>query len=222
MSQSITIPSPPSTSIPRAQPREDAALIRDAQRGSRCAFDVLVRRYDRAILGLALRLTGSEQDAQDIYQDAFLKAYKNIAKFRSESSFYTWMHRIVTNLCVDRLRSKHSRCETSPVTTNGEGRESDLFDQLADSHSRSDPERQVLRQELRRHIAIALKRLTARERVVFQLRHFEGLKLRTVGEMLNTSEETAKNTLFRATHKLRSYLARVDESLAERPRARRT
>lgn len=191
----------------------DAELIGDAQKGCRSAFETLVQRYDHAILRLALRLTGSEQDAQDIYQEAFLKAYRNIGRFRSESSFYTWMHRIVTNLCMDRLRSKHFIRETAPVYVGPDGRISDLFEHVADPHTASDPECQVFRKELARHIGHALKRLTARERLVFQLRHYEALKLRTIGQMLNTSEETAKNTLFRATHKLRKYLAHVDKTL---------
>src|SRR5689334_3710185 len=77
----------------------DADLIREAQRGSRTAFEELVRQYDQAVLRLALHLTGSEAEAQDIYQEAFLKAYRHLGNFRFECSFYTWMYRIVTNLC---------------------------------------------------------------------------------------------------------------------------
>src|ERR1700693_6099857 len=69
---------------------DDTILIREAQRGNRAAFEELVRHYDQAVLRLALHLTGTEQDAQDVYQDAFLKAYKNIGSFRFECSFYTW------------------------------------------------------------------------------------------------------------------------------------
>ena len=201
---------------------DDADLIRDAQAGCKAAFETLVRRYDHAILRLALRLTGSEHDAQDIYQDAFLKAYKNIGRFRSESSFYTWMHRIVTNLCMDRLRGKHFLRETGSVTVGPDGQATDLFDHVADPHTYGDPECQVLRKELAKHIGNALKRLTARERLVFQLKHYEALKLRTIGNMLNTSEETAKNTLFRATHKLRKYLAHVDAKLQAKPETQRS
>ena len=82
---------------------DDTMLIREAQRGNRAAFEELVRHYDQAVLRLALHLTGTEQDAQDVYQDAFLKAYKNIGSFRFECSFYTWIYRIVTNLCLDHL-----------------------------------------------------------------------------------------------------------------------
>lgn len=190
-----------------ARSLDDGLLIREAQRGSILAFEELVRRYDQAVLRLALRLTGSEHDAQDIYQEAFLKAYKNIGQFRSQSSFYTWIHRIVSNLCLDRLRTLRSRKEDSSVVSSTDGESYDLMDLVADSHPASNPERRLLQKELARHIHFALRKLTPRERMVFELRHYQGLRLRTVGEMLNTSEETAKNTLFRATHKLRTYLA---------------
>jgi len=223
MCNTATIPNRELNCATVTAPRlEDAVLISDAQRGCKAAFETLVRRYDQAILRLALRLTGSEQDAQDIYQDAFLKAYRNIGRFRSESSFYTWMHRIVTNLCMDRLRNKHFQRETGSITVGADGHISDLFDHVAAPHTQSDPERQVLGKELARHIRIALKKLTARERLVFQLRHYDALKLRTIGDMLNTSEETAKNTLFRATHKLRKYLAHVDVSLSNAAKAQRS
>src|SRR5579872_1721634 len=87
----------------------DADLIREAQRGSRAAFEELVRQYDQPVLRLALQLTGSEQDAQDIYQEAFLKAYRHLGSFRFECSFYTWIYRIVTNLCLDHLRKRKTR-----------------------------------------------------------------------------------------------------------------
>ncbi|MEA2543432.1 MAG: hypothetical protein QOH35_4798, partial [Acidobacteriaceae bacterium] len=93
----------------------ETELIREAQKGSRTAFEALVRQYDQAVLRLALRLTGSEQDAQDIHQEAFLKAYRYLANFRFECSFYTWIYRIVTNLCLDHLRRRKSRREEQSV-----------------------------------------------------------------------------------------------------------
>ena len=185
---------------------DDSQLIREAQRGNRVAFEELVRQYDRAVLRLALHLTGSESDAQDIYQEAFLKAYRNIGSFRFECSFYTWVYRIVTNLCLDHLRKKQVRKEESPVTTDHDGEEFDLLSQFADDRPGADPERDLMRRELGGRIARAMTKLTPRERMVFELKHFQGLKLRTIGEMLNTTEETAKNTLFRATQKMRGSL----------------
>jgi RNA polymerase sigma-70 factor (ECF subfamily) len=186
---------------------DDAALIREAQRGNRAAFEELVRQYDRAVLRLALHLTGSESDAQDIYQETFLKAYRNLGGFRFECSFYTWIYRIVTNLCLDQLRKRQVRKEDAPVMVDREGEEFDLLAQVADERSGANPERDLMRRELAHRIQRSLEKLTPRERMVFELKHYHGLKLRTVGEILNTTEETAKNTLFRATQKLRAALA---------------
>src|SRR5256714_11405053 len=185
---------------------DDTMLIREAQRGNRAAFEELVRHYDQAVLRLALHLTGTEHDAQDVYQDAFLKAYKNIGSFRFECSFYTWTYRIVTNLCLDNIRKKQGRKEDAPVVVDSEGEQYDVLAQVADARSGANPERDLMGRELGGRISSALEKLTPRERMVFELKHYQGLKLRTVGEMLNTTEETAKNTLFRATQKLRATL----------------
>jgi RNA polymerase sigma-70 factor (ECF subfamily) len=186
---------------------DDTMLVREAQQGNRAAFEELVRHYDQAVLRLALHLTGSPSDAQDVYQDAFLKAYKSIGNFRFECSFYTWIYRIVTNLCLDHLRKKTVRKEDSPVATDQSGDEFDVLSQVADGRAGANPERDLMRRELGGRISSALEKLTPRERMVFELKHYQGLKLRTVGEILHTTEETAKNTLFRATQKLRGALA---------------
>ncbi|MBZ5513007.1 MAG: RNA polymerase sigma factor [Acidobacteriia bacterium] len=188
---------------------DDTVLIREAQAGNRGAFEELVRQYDQAVLRLALHLTGSESDAQDIYQEAFLKAYRSVGKFRFECSFYTWLYRIVTNLCLDHLRKRQVRKEDAPVATDSEGEEYSVIDRVADDRAHSNPEHDLMRRELGSRIHSALGRLSGRERMVFELKHYQGLKLRTIGEMLNTTEETAKNTLFRATQKLRASLAEM-------------
>src|SRR6201982_106339 len=186
---------------------DDTLLVREAQRGDRAAFEELVRHYDQAVLRLAMHLTGSDHEAQDIYQEAFLKAYKNVGNFRFECSFYTWIYRIVTNLCLDHLRKKQVRKEDAPVAKDSDGGEYDLLDQVADGRAGANPERDLMRRQLGARIAVALEKLTPRERMVFEMQHYHGLKLRTVGEILHTTEETAKNTLFRATQKLRGALA---------------
>lgn len=185
----------------------ETELIRQAQKGSRTAFDALVRQYDQAVLRLALHLTGSEQDAEDILQEAFLKAYRYLGNFRFECSFYTWIYRIVTNLCLDQLRRRKTRREDQAVVVDSSGEELDLLSNVADERSIANPARELDRKILGEKIRTALDGLTPRERMVFELKHYQGLKLRTIGEMLNTTEETAKNTLFRATKKLRANLA---------------
>ncbi|PYX08205.1 MAG: RNA polymerase subunit sigma-24 [Acidobacteria bacterium] len=186
---------------------DDSLLIREAQRGNRAAFEELVRHYDQAVLRLAMHLTGSDTEAQDIYQEAFLKAYKSVGNFRFECSFYTWIYRIVTNLCLDHLRKKQVRKEDAPVATDAEGEQYDVLERVPDGRAAANPERDLMRRELGTRITSALDRLTPRERMVFELKHYHGLRLRTVGEILHTTEETAKNTLFRATQKLRGALA---------------
>ena len=127
---------------------DDTALVREAQRGNGAAFEELVRCYDQAVLRLALHLTGSEQEAQDIYQEAFLKAYRNLGSFRFECSFYTWIYRIVSNLCLDHLRKKQVRKEDAPVAVDEEGRSCDVLEQVPDVRAAADPERDLMSREL--------------------------------------------------------------------------
>jgi RNA polymerase sigma-70 factor, ECF subfamily len=188
---------------------DDTQLIRGAQLGDAAAFEELVRQYDRAVLRLAVHLTGSQEDGQDIYQEAFLRAYINIGSFRFECSFYTWIYRIVTNLCLDHLRKRSSRYRDLTTTISSDGEEEQVLDRIPDQRAGASPERNMVSRELRGCILRALERLSPRERMVFELKHYHGLRLRTVAGILNTSEGTIKNTLFRATHKLRAQLATV-------------
>jgi RNA polymerase sigma-70 factor (ECF subfamily) len=187
----------------------EAVLIREAQAGSREAFEALVHRYDQDVLCLALNLLRRPEEARDVYQEAFLKAYKNLHRFRFECSFYTWIYRIVTNVCFDHLRRRSSRPEDQAPETvqpGTDGHSVDFFDRQQELRADANPERKLIGKEIGRQIEKAMDLLSARERVVFALKHFHGLKLRAIGEMLGTSEETVKNSLFRATQKLRTQL----------------
>lgn len=198
-------PAPPLAQSPAFT--DHFSLVRAAQRGNPAAFEELVRSYDRPVLRLALRISGSESEAQDIYQDAFLRAYQSLPGFRFECSFYTWIHRITTNVCLDYLRRRQKQQRQVTVLVSRQGEEVELADWLPDRHPASDPEGSLRRRELRRQIARALRELSPRERMVFELRHYENLKLRTVAALLHTSEGAVKNSLFRATHKLRLALS---------------
>src|SRR5690349_3588193 len=186
---------------------DDSALIRAAQQGNTAAFEELVRQYDRAVLRLAIHLTGSPEDGQDIYQEAFLRAYINLSRFRFECSFYTWIYRIVTNLCLDHLRKKVSQARNVTTTISPDGEDEPVLERMPDHRHGASPERSLAGRELGAYIVRELGRLSPRERMVFELKHYHGMRLRTVADMLNTTEGTVKNTLFRATHKLRTQLA---------------
>src|SRR6202046_4837975 len=110
---------------------DEHALVRSAQAGDRLAFEELVRRYDREVLRLALNLVHRAEDARDIYQEAFMRVYKNLHRFRFECSFYAWLYRIVTNVALDHLRRRTSRKEDqAPVPEDSEagGGTRDFFD----------------------------------------------------------------------------------------------
>ena len=193
---------------------DEAALIREAQAGNRTAFEELVRRYDHQVLRLAMNLMRRPEDARDIYQEAFLKVYKNLGRFRFECSFYTWVYRIVTNVCLDHMRRRGSRPEDQapePLAgAHSNGPDSlDFFERQQEMRADANPERRLLGREIGRQIALALDQLSPRERMVFELKHYEGMKLRAIGDALGTSEETVKNSLFRATQKLRARLGNL-------------
>jgi len=184
-------------------------LIRAAQRGDHDAFEQLVRACDQSVLRQAMNLLRSPEEARDVYQEVFLKVFRNLHTFRFDCSFHTWLYRIVTNLCLDHLRKKSSRARDLTTTISADGEEEQVLDRLPDQRAGTSPERSLISRELRKCIVRAMERLSPRERVVFELKHYHGLRLRTVAGILNTSEGTIKNTLFRATHKLRTQLAEV-------------
>jgi RNA polymerase sigma-70 factor (ECF subfamily) len=188
---------------------DERALVAEAQAGGRAAFEELVRRFDRDVLRLALNLMKRPEDARDVYQEAFLKVYRNLHRFRFECSFYTWLYRIVTNVCLDHLRRRQARPEDQAPETNSSRHEegiTDFFERQREHRPTLDPERTLFGKEISARIATAMERLSPRERVVFEMKHYQGLKLRAIGDALGTTEETVKNSLFRATRKLRSQL----------------
>jgi RNA polymerase sigma-70 factor, ECF subfamily len=157
------------------------------------------------VLRMALNLLHSEEDARDIYQEAFLRVYRNLPRFRFDSSFSTWLYRIVTNLCLDQIRKRNVRKEESAAVSTEDG-EINRFQFIAEERADVDPHRQLMSAEVSARVQEVLGRLTPRERLVFEMRHFQGMRLRSIGETLGVSEEAAKNCLFRATQKMRTAL----------------
>src|SRR5208337_1966398 len=183
---------------------DERSLIRRAQEGDRVAFDALIRLYDQNVLRLALQVVGSPEEARDLYQEAFLKVYRSIHQFRLEAKFTTWLYRVVMNVCLDHLRRQKTRKEVA-VPQPEEG-QPEFLQTVPDDRPTLDPERATHSREISRRIQVALEGLNPRERLVFELKHYQGLRLRAIGEICKTSEQTVKNCLFRATKKLRTEL----------------
>jgi len=184
---------------------DEASLIRAAQQGDQDAFASLVQTYDQNVLRIAINLLRSPEEAKDVYQEAFLRVYRNLSSFRFDCSFSTWLYRIVTNICLDHLRKRKVRKEEPPVADTPSGG-FNLLEAVEEQRADNNPQRRLLTGELRARIERALAALTPRERMVFEMRHYQGLRLRAIGESLGTTEEAAKNCLFRATQKMRSAL----------------
>ncbi len=187
------------------EPPDEDGLIGRAQQGDVAAFEELVRRHDRSVLRLGLSLLGSEEEARDLYQDAFLKVHRALRGFRRDCRFETWLYRIVANLCLDRLRLRSGQREerAGPYASH---RALDPLALLSDERPGHDPERALWSREVRQRIEAALEGLSPRERLVFDLRHNQGLRLKRIAAILETSEETARNCLFRAHRTLRARL----------------
>jgi RNA polymerase sigma-70 factor (ECF subfamily) len=185
--------------------QDEHSLIRAAQKGDQNAFAQLVRTYDQTVLRMALNTLRSPEDARDVYQEAFLRVFRNLPNFRFDCSFNTWLYRIVANLCLDQLRRRKVRREEGGAIETAQG-EVDRFQFLPEERADGDPQRQLLSAEVRHRITEMLDTLSPRERIVFEMRHFQGMRLRAIGEALGVTEEAAKNCLFRATQKMRSAL----------------
>jgi RNA polymerase sigma-70 factor (ECF subfamily) len=183
----------------------ETALIRAAQGGDAEAFEQLVRSYDQSVLRMALNLLHSQEDARDVYQEAFLRVYRKLPQFRFDCSFSTWLYRIVANLCLDQIRKRKVPKEEGSAVTTPSG-EMDRFQFLPEQRADVDPQRQLLSSEVSSRISSVLETLTPRERLVFEMRHYQGMRLRAIGESLGVTEEAAKNCLFRATQKMRAAL----------------
>jgi|WetSurSiteA1Bulk_404760.scaffolds.fasta_scaffold58787_1 RNA polymerase sigma-70 factor, ECF subfamily len=180
-------------------------LILRAKMGDAIAFEQLVHRYDRQVFSMAAHYVSNAEDAKDIYQEVFLRVYRALPKFEFRSEFATWLFRITTNVCLTHRTRKKKHQYTSLVA--GEG-EDDAVSHRAPHDPKEDrqADEEVLRNELGASIDRALDGLSPKERLVFTMRHFEGLKLKEIANMLNVVEGTAKKYLFTATKKVRREL----------------
>jgi RNA polymerase sigma-70 factor, ECF subfamily len=179
---------------------EATAVLARARQGDNEAFRVLVEQHGRSVFRLAYRMTGNEQDAEDVVQESFLRAYRQLGRFESRANFGTWLYRIVANCSVDLMRAKHARHDIAR-------RES--LDEAADlpAVNSPTPERLAESGEIQRRVADALGALSPLERAAFTLRHYEGRSIDEISRTLGLGTSAAKHSVFRAVKKLRAALA---------------
>lgn len=178
----------------------DAAAVAQARDGDSEGFRELVERHSRGVFRLAYRLTGSEQDAEDVVQETFFRAHRQLDRFQERSTFGTWLYRIAVNCSHDLMRKRRRRRDRH------ESIDSDPDAVLPLPAGGTMPDRHVLNTELRRILVVALASLTHMERAALVLRHYEGLSIDQIGQILGLGTSAAKHSVFRAVRKMRKEL----------------
>ena len=178
-------------------PQTDAAVVALARDGDSEAFRALVERHSRAVFRLAHRMTGSPQDAEDVVQETFLKAYKQLSRFESRANFSTWLHRIAVNCSIDLIRSRPHR-EAAHDSADLDQFGTDDRVQTA----QASPER-LLSTEVQDRVTAAMSSLSRMERAAFVLRHFEGQSIDEISRALSLKTNATKHSIFRAVRKMR-------------------
>jgi RNA polymerase sigma-70 factor (ECF subfamily) len=184
---------------------DELALVQAAKAGDIGAFEELVKRYDRNVFRIAQHITQNREDAEDVVQDAFLKAYENLAQFQGQSKFYTWLVRIAVNEALMKLRRRRPE-RTVSLDQDVETEEDSIPREVADWSP--NPEQQYSQAELRDILTRTIQGLPAGFRTVFVLRDVEGLSTEETAEALDLSIPAVKSRLLRARLQLRDRLNR--------------
>jgi RNA polymerase sigma-70 factor (ECF subfamily) len=180
-----------------------------ARRGDLEAFRVLVERHSREVFALAFRMTRSADDADDVVQETFIKAWRKLPDFEARAAFGSWLYRIATNCAYDLLRHRSRRwIREAPLGASV----SDEPDQIPAPAGLSPEGRLDIRRDFQRELGRALEGLTGAERTAFVLRHLEERSVTEIGELLGMKTNAAKQTVFRAVRKVRSHLAPLMEA----------
>ncbi|MCA1563814.1 MAG: sigma-70 family RNA polymerase sigma factor [Acidobacteria bacterium] len=188
-------------------PESDRVTVTRARDGDSEAFRALVERHSRSIFRVAHRMTGNQQDAEDVVQETFLKAYRQLTRFESRANFGTWLHRIAVNCSIDLIRSRPHReaAHDEAALELMEGTE-------PMSRREPLPDRLMFSAQVQERVATALERLSPMERAAFILRHFEGQSIEEIGGALGLRTNATKHSIFRAVRKMRLALEPFVES----------
>ena len=186
----------------------DSVAAEEARKGDQRAFRVLVERHSRSIFRLAFRMTGNEQDAEDMVQETFLRAWKQMHRYDGRAAFSTWIYRIASNCSLDLIRARKVHGEQQPIS--GDDDRPGTFDHIAASDA--SPERLMQSGQIARMLGSALDELSETERTAFLLRHYEGCGTEEIARALGVQTNAAKQSVFRAVQKLRHALEPVWET----------
>jgi RNA polymerase sigma-70 factor (ECF subfamily) len=179
----------------------DVSLVERARAGDREAFRVLVDRHSRSVFRLACRLTGNEHDADEVVQESFIKAHRQLARFESRSSFSTWLYRIAANCAVDLMRARRQH---DPLEPEPDGERDRAPRRVPEGLQRAASQDQhVLSAQIQQRVRRAMATLTDNERTAFVLRHIEGLAIEEIAEHMQLRTNATKHSIFRAVRKMR-------------------
>ena len=183
---------------------EEMRIIAKVLDGDTNAFEALVEDQKKVVFNLALRMLGNEEDAYDISQDAFLKAYTNLSGFRGDCKFSSWLYKLTTNLCLDFIR-KRNRHKVVPLVYEDDDGDSEYLEIPDETYS---PESLTEQKQLRESVRSGLSQLPAQQREILVLREIGGLRYDEIGRQLDLEEGTVKSRIFRARKKLCEILSR--------------
>ncbi|MCF7885597.1 MAG: RNA polymerase sigma factor [Candidatus Marinimicrobia bacterium] len=178
---------------------EEKELIKKIQNGSRRHYRELIERYGERLMCDAYKFMKNTQDAEDLYQDTFIKVYENIDTFKFKSQFYTWVYRIMANLAFNRFR-KRKKMQIV------DDQDDYLWDTLPADHN-SEPENKMPKKKLKEKVDKAIANLSPRQKTVFVMKHYEGKKIKDIAAILGCHSGTVKKYLYRATRKLRTSIS---------------
>lgn len=181
----------------------DSVAVARVRSGDGDAYRLLVDRHSRSVFRLAYRMTGNEQDSEDVVQETFMRAYKQLHRWEARSSFSTWLYRIAANYSLDlvRRRKRHGEVTMNDAGTEDTPEMAQVLPSVAPG-----PERLMFSGQVQDRVASALEELSGQERTAFVLRHFEGQSIEEISSALGLSGNAAKHSIFRAVQKLRRAL----------------
>lgn len=186
--------------------KTDYDLIIKAQNGDNQAFEELVCKYDRHVIGIAKSFKNDEEDAKDIYQEVFMRVFRGLKNFQFKSEFSTWLFRIATNVCLTHKSQKRELESLNKEITVDDDNVMTIADQIP---SDDNVEKTIINENLLKHINDALGHLPPKQKLVFSLKYFEEYKIKEIADMLQCTEGAVKSYLFAATHKMRNFLRNI-------------